>query len=786
MAGPSPRSPRGILRQPSDFAESSNTPSSPTASPLGKRSSVAYSRPTEQRHTPRNRFASLPAALTASRTQTPGNAAAIAYERGTSHASAERASTREYERDRVAVAAGQQPSPRIGADSPRMSPAVGKSDGRVVETKTPRMGPTPSYMPRENAQWLIRALDVVLRSNQMRLIDHFDLKDIAASQKREAEYLRTRDQAVRIGTSEHVFGETLEYACLYASAPTTFGNYQHDLPIVVVACVEELYRTGLYQHGLFRTLPDRERHLELIQRFNTRITPNTPSPRDFGAACSLRKESMPDICALLTTYLSSLPTTVLDSNFYGCFWSWCVKPSMVRENERREREDQEQEEAREHRWGMPIKGKKVKKGTEDLTANRYYPPAPPPKGDDEVDLYDVETCQIQIAQLLFKLLPTPNFSLLVYLCAFFTQIPTSSGNGLTLDDLARLFGHKLLGGSKPSARRMMLWILTRWWRILEGLVDTPDQTDNEPLSNTPKGEAIAPAEEKEKARSRVQDLRESETSAQPRAEKAPRSGRRRAASMSPGSNEKARGREETKASPKTTRSHRSSTISHPPTATRPLTVRNAVPDSDYPSSESSTGSRSPVSRATETPATVATSLPEIVEGRAFSLDPKDRGLVPTDTLFATSDKISVRSDSESIYSTSTISLTPHSALLALNKVICTKDSELTVSARRIEDTKSRLVSAEEQIRALESELARNNDVVTESLAQTFRSQEEVRALSAKVAVLEEAQRASCDNIKGASKIVDQALRSQIEDFRSDRDRAMQQVEEIRKLLDATM
>lgn len=31
---------------------------------------------------------------------------------------------------------------------------------------------------------------------------------------------------------------------MYASSTAILGGYQHDLPIVVFACVEELYRTG--------------------------------------------------------------------------------------------------------------------------------------------------------------------------------------------------------------------------------------------------------------------------------------------------------------------------------------------------------------------------------------------------------------------------------------------------------------------------------------------------------------------------------------------------------------
>lgn len=42
-----------------------------------------------------------------------------------------------------------------------------------------------------------------------------------------------------------VFSEPLHKASIYASSSVVLGGREHDLPIVVVGCVEELYRTGV-------------------------------------------------------------------------------------------------------------------------------------------------------------------------------------------------------------------------------------------------------------------------------------------------------------------------------------------------------------------------------------------------------------------------------------------------------------------------------------------------------------------------------------------------------------
>ena len=41
-----------------------------------------------------------------------------------------------------------------------------------------------------------------------------------------------------------VFGKLIREASIYSSTMMVLGGREHELPIVIVNCVEELYRTG--------------------------------------------------------------------------------------------------------------------------------------------------------------------------------------------------------------------------------------------------------------------------------------------------------------------------------------------------------------------------------------------------------------------------------------------------------------------------------------------------------------------------------------------------------------
>ena len=54
-----------------------------------------------------------------------------------------------------------------------------------------------------------------------------------------------------------------------------------------------------------------------------------------------------------------------------------------------------------------------------------------------------KTGQVAVAR---DLLPTHIFSLIVYLCAFFTQVPLCLESSITFEDIGRIFGPSHFGG----------------------------------------------------------------------------------------------------------------------------------------------------------------------------------------------------------------------------------------------------------------------------------------------------------------------------------------------------
>ena len=226
---------------------------------------------------------------------------------------------------------------------------------------------------------------------------------------------------------------------------------------------------GIYKSGLFRDLPNRQRHHELSTLFNT--------PPAFGEGMSLRAESTADICALLLTYLKELPEPVLTPYLFNAFWNWSVRPSVKREDERMRKEQDEEEDLRTRFF-------QTGQRTPRPSSRVLYEKARLRATQDET----AETGQVAVARDLLRLLPTHSFSLIVYLCAFFTQVPLCPENGITIEDIGRIFGPPVFGGPVPAARRMMVWFLKRWNRVSDGLLDADSNSgDSEGADGTTTG-----------------------------------------------------------------------------------------------------------------------------------------------------------------------------------------------------------------------------------------------------------------------------------------------------------
>ncbi|EGG02080.1 uncharacterized protein MELLADRAFT_117644 [Melampsora larici-populina 98AG31] len=216
-----------------------------------------------------------------------------------------------------------------------------------------------------------------------------------------------------------------------ASCVTIIGGQKHRLPILVFKTVEEIYTRGLGIPGLFRTKGNPLRIESLIKAFET-----SPS---YGDLVALDREGVFDLCDLLRNFLWSLPQPLLEPDLGELFWTTCV--------------DEDGPEK------LPI------------------------------------ATRVTIAQVIFRLLPTRSFSLLVYLIAFLSQIPLSPGNQLSLPMISQIFGPALLAPRKVGivglgidghsallesnmpkeiSRRAvngLAWLQSNWNQITDGLLD---------------------------------------------------------------------------------------------------------------------------------------------------------------------------------------------------------------------------------------------------------------------------------------------------------------------------
>lgn len=229
---------------------------------------------------------------------------------------------------------------------------------------------------------------------------------------------------------------------------------------------------GIFQQGLFRVIPNKDRHRHLLILFDHPLDLSEPSKQP-----SLRKERVPDIAALLSSYIAELPEPLMPKDLFSAFWAWCVRPSIMREHEHNKEILSDNEDC----TNLPLPPlltpkslwrKRPKSSSKGGTADPEEAKTEKAKTQEELEKETarLEEVQIQVAQHIFQLLEPESLSLLGYLCAFFSQIPLSPENGIVFEDIGRLFGPKLLGGiSKICAKNTMEWILNRWDRIASGI-----------------------------------------------------------------------------------------------------------------------------------------------------------------------------------------------------------------------------------------------------------------------------------------------------------------------------
>ncbi|KAI0737227.1 hypothetical protein C8Q80DRAFT_432709 [Daedaleopsis nitida] len=249
----------------------------------------------------------------------------------------------------------------------------------------------------------------------------------------------------RGGADLKTFGAHVSVAVKCGSMPVRIGGFQHYIPWVVHACVDELDRTGIYKPGLFRALPHLARLAKLVADFDLPLSrapvqpPSTLTQNETTAATRplLRKEATADVCALLKTYLDALPEPLLDQQLTHALHQLCVAPTF--------------------------------------SSAHPSPPVSSPRAQQAQ-----ERTQIALAQHVLRLAPPPQLALFVYLAGFFTQVPLSPDNGVSLEDVVRMFGRALAGGAPDVRPAVVLWVLERWSRIVDGLFEVArDEEDDE-------------------------------------------------------------------------------------------------------------------------------------------------------------------------------------------------------------------------------------------------------------------------------------------------------------------
>ncbi|VDB91495.1 unnamed protein product [Peniophora sp. CBMAI 1063] len=360
----------------------------------------------------------------------------------------------DMERDRLLRACGHPP--HMPSPSPR-SPAQVDA---VFQANIERLPLAPTWPHGE----VLQRLHTILHYQGRHLKQHLDFDDVeklaeecADERERSVESFEEQ-RAMREGewnplwSSNSPFDAPIYESAFWASTTVVMNGARHDVPTVMYACIEELYRTGIYQPNLFRETPHLQRHADLFKIFDT-----APA---FGHGVSLRRETTAVIAAVLSTFLRNLRQPILCDPLREALWNFCVQPTVERERLRMAAEQDEVEDARRDA-ALSERRQSAAYIRETAARKRVL--------DEENKMLDLE--QVPTAQCLMRLMPTSRLSALYYLCAFFSQTPLCPDNGLDLEDIGALFADRIIGGPIPNARAMLVWLLRYWTEISDGLLN---------------------------------------------------------------------------------------------------------------------------------------------------------------------------------------------------------------------------------------------------------------------------------------------------------------------------
>ncbi|TCD65178.1 hypothetical protein EIP91_003000 [Steccherinum ochraceum] len=374
--------------------------------------------------------------------------------------------------------------------------------------------PASAPLPHPGLHNVASKLCRSLRRDNKRFIDHLDPDDTLygklwdldeqdgltdCRRRKEAKYLvqQARQDDRRKRRAYQVFGGFLKVACEKAAAEVSAHGYQYQVPRVVKACVEEIYRRGMDTADLFNVEPNATRVDELTRAFD-RFNKNTDVFPD------LRHENIHDVVALLSSWTDQLPVPFMHRTFFDAFTEWCVEPSLTREKEfhgkihtrKREGADGEYPESEtdteaeaqieedEVCRGMPsFNSRKKRMRRHQRAIERHNRKAFAMHHPEQVisnrpshtqrrvqmykELYSQEKPQIKHAQLMLLLISPHSFGTMIYLFTFFASLLDHPANGVSARMLADKFAWPLFAGpNKYAPKDLMEWMLIRWDRIV--------------------------------------------------------------------------------------------------------------------------------------------------------------------------------------------------------------------------------------------------------------------------------------------------------------------------------
>ncbi|WVR06221.1 hypothetical protein IAU60_003251 [Kwoniella sp. DSM 27419] len=226
------------------------------------------------------------------------------------------------------------------------------------------------------------------------------------------------------------FGVALSEAPPGSWCTSLIGGQKHELPLVVFTVVEEIYRRGMCQPGIFRLAGDGVRISSLTKVFNL--------PPLYGDSLPIAGEPIHNLTGLIKRYVRDLPEPILDDSLFPAFLAFCVDDDEDKEGEGEGGEASQDGNA-------PAKDDEVQAVTPSDKVGDT---------DRQSDAFQVANsaatqttksklplaARITAAQILLKLLPPLHFSLFIYLLAFLGQLPLFPDNRLNIESISIIFG----------------------------------------------------------------------------------------------------------------------------------------------------------------------------------------------------------------------------------------------------------------------------------------------------------------------------------------------------------